>query len=120
MTAIEKKQREQITKLHDKFYKGKKKSSVQKVNERLAKAGIGIQLVEKAEPVLGNTGKPAGSRADLMAQAQLQGIKNFRVLNKKELTECLANLDDRVKVAAIVVGAVARWKAGWGSKKAAK
>jgi len=52
-----------------------------------------------------------------MLMAKEKGIKNFRVLSKQELTDVLANLGDQAKVDAIVSGAVARWKAGWGKKK---
>ena len=56
------------------------------------------------------------SRNELMMAAKERGIKNFRVLNKQELGEVLKNIGDQKAVDAIVAGAVARWKAGWGSK----
>ncbi len=46
-----------------------------------------------------------------------RGVKNFRVLNKQELTDVLKNIGDQKAVDAIVAGAVARWKSGWGKGK---
>ena len=57
------------------------------------------------------------SRNELMLTAKERGVKNFRVLNKQELAEVLKNIGDQKAVDVIVAGAVARWKAGWGSKK---
>jgi len=57
------------------------------------------------------------SRNELMMTAKDRGVKNFRVLNKQELSEVLKNIGDQKVVDAIVAGAVTRWKAGWGSKK---
>ncbi len=57
------------------------------------------------------------SRNELMMTAKERGVKNFRVLNKQELTDVLKNIGDQKAVDAIVAGAVARWKSGWGKKK---
>ena len=57
------------------------------------------------------------SRNELMMTAKERGVKNFRVLNKQELSDVLKNIGDQKAVDAIVAGAVARWKSGWGSKK---
>jgi len=57
------------------------------------------------------------SRNELMMTAKERGVKNFRVLNKQELTDALKNIGDQEAVDAIVAGAVARWKSGWGKKK---
>jgi hypothetical protein len=57
------------------------------------------------------------SRNELMMMAKERGVKNFRVLNKQELSEVLKNIGDQKAVDAIVAVAVARWKSGWGSKK---
>ena len=57
------------------------------------------------------------SRNELMLAAKERGVKNFRVLNKQELGDILKNIGDQKAVDAIVAGAVARWKSGWGSKK---
>ncbi len=58
------------------------------------------------------------SRNELMLTAKERGVKNFRVLNKQELSEVLKNIGDQKAVDVIVACAVARWKSGWGSKKA--
>ena len=61
---------------------------------------------------------PAGaSRNELMLAAKERGVKNFRVLNKQELSDVLKNIGDQKAVDAIVAGAVARWKSGWGKRK---
>jgi hypothetical protein len=57
------------------------------------------------------------SRNELMMTAKERGVKNFRVLNKQELSDVLENIGDQKAVDAIVAGAVARWKSGWGKKK---
>ncbi len=57
------------------------------------------------------------SRNELMLAAKDRGVKNFRVLNKQELTDVLKNIGDQKAVDAIVTGAVSRWKSGWGKKK---
>jgi len=58
------------------------------------------------------------TRQALMLLAQERGIKNFRVLNKSELTQVLADGITPEQIQEVVAGAVARWKAGWGTKKA--
>jgi len=58
------------------------------------------------------------TRNELMMTAKQRGVKNFRVLNKQELADALKNIGDQKAVDAIVAGAVARWKAGWGKGKA--
>ena len=55
-----------------------------------------------------------------MLQAKEQGIKNFRVLNKSELEQVLADGVTSEQIEKVVTGAVARWKSGWGSKKGKK
>jgi len=57
------------------------------------------------------------SRNELMMTAKEKGVKNFRVLNKQELADVLKNIGDQKAVDAIVAGAVARWKFGWGKGK---
>lgn len=57
------------------------------------------------------------SRNELMLAAKERGVKNFRVLNKQELSDVLKNIGDQKAVDAIVAGAVARWKSGWGKRK---
>ena len=56
------------------------------------------------------------SRNALMLKAKDRGIKNFRVLNKAELGTVLADGVAQTQIDEVVAGAVARWKAGWGSK----
>ena len=72
---------------------------------------------ETSSPKEGIVMHAGASRNELMIAAKDRGVKNFRVLNKQELSEVLKNIGDQKTVDAIVAGAVARWKAGWGSKK---
>ncbi len=58
-----------------------------------------------------------GSRQALMLLAKERGIKNFRVLNKAELGQVLAEGVTPERIQEVVSGAVTRWKAGWGTKK---
>lgn len=111
MTAEQKKKnKEFLSKLHAKHY-GKKKSKTQK-----AKAPVDNSPSPKESIVLA-----AGStRNELMLTAKQRGVKNFRVLNKQELADVLKNIGDQKAVDAIVAGAVARWKAGWGKGKKQK
>ena len=111
MTAEQKKKdREFLHKLHAKHY-GKKKPKTQK-----AKASVDNSPSPKEGIVLA-----AGStRNELMLTAKQRGVKNFRVLNKQELADALKNIGDQKAVDAIVAGAVARWKAGWGKGKKQK
>lgn len=57
------------------------------------------------------------SRNELMLAAKESEVKNFRVLNKQELTDVLKNIGDQKAVDAIVANAVSRWKSGWGKRK---
>jgi len=111
MTAEQKKKdKEFLSKLHSKHY-GKKKSKTQK-----PKAPVDNSPSPKEGIVLA-----AGStRNELMLTAKQRGVKNFRVLNKQELTDVLKNIGDQKAVDTIVAGAVARWKAGWGKNKKQK
>lgn len=59
-----------------------------------------------------------GTRQDFMLQAKERGIKNFRVLNKEELRKVLAEGVTQEQIDNVVSGSVARWKSGWGSRKA--
>jgi hypothetical protein len=74
-------------------------------------------LAETSSPKEGIVMHAGASRNELMLAAKERGVKNFRVLNKQELSEVLKNIGDKKAVDAIVAEAVARWKAGWGSKK---
>lgn len=57
------------------------------------------------------------TRQALMLLAKERGIKNFRVLNKVELEQVLAEGATQEQIDAVISCAVTRWKAGWGSKK---
>jgi hypothetical protein len=57
------------------------------------------------------------SRNDLMLRAKDRGIKNFRVLNREELAQVLADDVTQERIKDVVAGAVARWKSGWGKRK---
>ncbi len=59
------------------------------------------------------------TRQALMMLVKDRGIKNFRILNKAELGQVLADGVTPDRIQEVVSGAVARWKSGWGSKKAA-
>jgi len=72
---------------------------------------------EASSPKEGIVMHAGASRNELMIAAKERGIKNFRVLNKQELADVLKNIGDQKAVDAIVAGAVARWKAGWGKRK---
>jgi len=69
------------------------------------------KLVVKETIVLPET------RQALMMLAKNRGIKNFRILNKVELRQVLAEDVTLEQIEQVVSGAVARWKSGWGSKK---
>jgi len=70
------------------------------------------QKVVKVQPEV----KP--TRNVLMLQAKERGIRNFRVLNKEELTQVLVDDVTQERINEVVAGAVARWKSGWGKRKA--
>ena len=57
------------------------------------------------------------TRQALMLKAKERGIKNFRILNKNELMHILAEGITQQEIDALVAGAVARWKSGWGKRK---
>lgn len=69
------------------------------------------QKVVKVQPEVKQT------RNALMLQAKERGIKNFRVLNKEELMHVTADGITQQEIDALVSGAVARWKSGWGKRK---
>ena len=74
-------------------------------------------LAEASSPKEGIVMHAGASRNELMIAAKERGVKNFRVLNKQELGEVLKNIGDQKAVDAIVAGAVARWKSGWGKRR---
>lgn len=105
MTTEQKiKSEEFLSKLHDKYY-GKKKS----------KAGAPKASAKLLKKPKAHAEGP--SRNELMSQAKARGIKNFRVLDKSELVEILKEGTTKERISEIVVGAVARWKSGWGTRK---
>lgn len=111
MTAKQKKKdKEFLSKLHAKHY-GKKELRTQK-----PKAPVDNSPSPKEGIVLAT----GSTRNELMQTAKQRGVKNFRVLNKQELADVLKNIGDQKAVDAIVAGAVARWKAGWGKGKKQK
>ncbi|MFH1385095.1 MAG: hypothetical protein ABIH47_09085 [Candidatus Omnitrophota bacterium] len=71
----------------------------------------------KKEKVSKSKQEVKSSRNALMLAAKERGVKNFRVLNKEELRQVLAEAATQEKIDKIVACAVARWKAGWGSRK---
>ena len=100
----------------NKCYKMTKASKAKKENVKIEKV-----IKDKKAPADNSSspkesGASGSTRQELMLQAKEKGVKNFRVLNKQELTDVLANIGDQAKVDAIVSEAVARWKAGWGKK----
>jgi hypothetical protein len=92
--------------------KEKQKSKKQKVVEQ--KKASPEKSPSPKEGIVLHAG---ASRNELMMTAKERGVKNFRVLNKQELTDALKNIGDQKAVDAIVAGAVARWKSGWGKGK---
>lgn len=92
--------------------KQKQKSKKQKVGE-----GKKATVDNSPSPKEGIVMHSGASRNELMMTAKERGVKNFRVLNKQELTDVLKNIGDQKAVDAIVAGAVARWKSGWGRGK---
>ena len=76
------------------------------------------QKKQKQKPAVKEVVVLPETRQALMLMAKDGGIKNFRVLNKAELLQVLADGVTPAQIDEVVAGAVARWKAGWGTKKA--
>ena len=75
------------------------------------------QVIEKrANEILAEKPK---SRNDLMLKVKAAGVKNYRIMNKAELTEVLLCLEtkNQERIKEIADGAIARWKAGWNTRK---
>jgi hypothetical protein len=89
-----------------------KKAKKQKVAENKK-----VSVESSASPKEGIVMHAEASRNELMMTAKERGVKNFRVLNKQELSEVLKNIGDQKAVDTIVAGAVTRWKVGWGKRK---
>jgi hypothetical protein len=88
-----------------------KEHPIDKVNAKLAEAGIGITF---SKPKTRGTGP---SRNDLMLKAKDKGIKNFRILNKEELEFVLCEGQSAENIAECVRLAIERWKSGFGKGK---
>lgn len=109
--TVKEKQKKEAAELRAKYY-GKKKN-----RDRDKIAEMDATLSSVPSTVLGNTGRVAGSRADLMDQVRARGVKNFRILNKDELEFVLCDNQSPENISACVAAAVARWKSGWGTRK---
>ena len=90
----------------------KQKSKKQKVAEDKK-----VSVESSPSPKEGIIMHAGASRNELMLAAKERGVKNFRVLNKQELSGVLKDIGDQRAVDAIVAGAVARWKSGWGKRR---
>ena len=124
-----KKTREHISELHKKYY-GKNKVKQEKETAKADKQRIGAHQgkeKKKKPDVASGQKKTSGvevkdsrpTRAQLMAIAQKQDIKYFRILTKDELITVLALSDEQGKekeIAKIQEAAKKRWKAGWTNK----
>lgn len=56
------------------------------------------------------------TRNEMMLEVKSMGIKNFRVMNKEELT-AIINGAPKAQIEAIQLAAVTRWKSGWNKEK---
>lgn len=76
------------------------------------------KLTKTAMPAIVVTGGlvQVPSRSALMAEVQRRGIKNFRVMNKKEL-RAIVDGATAPQIEAIQIAAVSRWKSGWKKNK---
>ncbi len=107
MTAEQKKKdKELVNKLYNKYYANKKPKATFRTAEKRPK-----------EAKIKETQAESPSRNELMLQAKAKGIKNFRVINKEELTEILKAGTTKERINEIVSEAVARWKSTWGKGK---
>ena len=76
------------------------------------------QKKQKQKPAVKEPVDLPETRQALMMLAKERGIRNFRVLNKSELEQVLTEGVTPERIQEVVTGAVTRWKAGWGTKKA--
>ena len=123
-----------IKDLHEKYYGPKSKHAKKNVKTAMDSAAriISKKVKEHLEiaPIKDNKPSPKEgiimhsevSRSELMIVCKEKGVKNYRVINKVEMIDILAHIGDQAHVDAVVAGAVARWKQGWGThgKAAAK
>ena len=93
-----------------------KKHGIKPNKSAKAKVAIEERASEIVKEAVAKKESKGPSRNDLMLKAKAAGIKNFRILNKEELFQVLDHPGDAISV---VEKAVARWKAGWGTKKVA-
>lgn len=87
--------------------------------------GNEVKETRKAEVAKGKTlnKKARGdgpSRSELVLEAKTRKIKNFRVMNKAELTEILKPGTTTARIKQIEEDAVKRWKSGWKYNKKGK
>ena len=102
-----------VSQIYDKYYGPNGKYAKKKAQNDEQKARL-IQAVKEKQAA-----RPDGStvsRNQMMIQAKEKGIRNFRILNKAELTEILKPDTSQERAKEIVDTAVSRWKSGWGTK----
>jgi hypothetical protein len=102
-------------KILDKCYQKCRQSKVKKETDRETALRVAPEL--KGSPKEGIIPSVGNTRNQIMMECKARGVKNYRVLNKQELTNVLKDIGNQKYVNAIVAGAVARWKAGWGKGK---
>lgn len=85
-----------------------------KVIEKIKEKGIAVYCDSKPSPKEGIVMATGSTRNELMETCKQKGVKNFRVLNKQEMTDILKNIGDQKYIDIVVEGAVRRWKSGWG------
>jgi hypothetical protein len=123
---------EKKTKKRRKKRKSSKKAKKAKQNKEIKVKEVEseeIEILESESEISDNTGIAAEedkievkqevkqTRHSLMLMAKERGIKNFRVLNRSELEQVLADGVNQEEIDTVVKGAVIRWKAGWGLRK---
>jgi hypothetical protein len=82
---------------------------------------VTVSKIPKTKPatVILNPAPIPMTRTELMLEAKARGIKQFRVMNKAELSEIVHLLQTDLgeagnnRIQAIQKTAVARWKSGW-------
>jgi L-lactate utilization protein LutB len=121
--------KEKIKELHEKYYGPGSKHAKKKVQQAMDTSARLISKKVKEHPEIapkadsspspkeGVVMHAGASRAQLMDACKQKGVKNYRVINKAEMVDILAHIGDQAYVDRVVAGAVARWKAGWGSGK---
>jgi hypothetical protein len=100
------KQKEDIKRLHDKFYGPGSKHAKKKEKE--------LKSSKKQESQTATASHL--TRNEMVLEAKKRGIKYFRIMNKVELTEVLDPKTTPERVSEIQKQADARWKSGWSKK----